>query len=249
MKTLKWIPLILLFPVLFLITGCPNPTDPDEIPTPSNVTIVATTDGLGVYITWNEVTDVDGYDVVTPDGHTEELEADENYYEDTSPAQTGTYTIYCVVEPDRGDGATISSAPEVSTSNLTVYGWNESGDSGFGWNVSTGIGQTYSCVGTTNSGVIDFFFYDQGTYYHFISGDEDPYYGSRTGHIVRMGTSDFDEAPGAGSYANMEDVIAGNYYAFSVGNDYYGKLYVTSALATEATFSYEFQTIQSFRLF
>ena len=247
-KKMKWLPLVFIIPALFLIVGCPNPEDPGDIPTPSSVTIIATPDGLGVLITWNQETDVDGYDVVTPDGTTHELDYDENSYTDANPGQTGTYSIYCVIGSDRGNVAEVSSAPYVSTSNISVYGWLETGDSGFGWTVATGLCQSYSCAGTANEGVVDFFFYDQGTYYHFISGDETPYNGTKVSHILRMGQSDFDTAPLTG-YFNMEDVIAGHYYAINVVGDYYGQLYVTSATASSATFSYKFQKISKLRIF
>ncbi len=47
----------------------------------------------------------------------------------------------------------------------------------------------------------------------------------------------------------MEDVVAGNYYAVKVQGDYHGKMYVVYAGASDVTFSYEFQTIQSLRIF
>jgi hypothetical protein len=248
MKTLKWIPLVLLLPALFLLTGCPNPEEEGTVPNVTNLTITADSEGDGLIITWDQVSDVDGYDLYTPDGDTILLDYDETSYNDNTPSQTGTYEVVTVSGSDYSSGVTVSSAPYVGSSNLTVYGWNETGDSGFGFTVSTGSCQTYSCVGTTYADVIDFFFYDQGGYYDFISGDEDPYQGNKTSHIVNMQTSDFVEAPASG-YFNMEGVVAGNYYAVSVQGDYYGKLYVVSAGATDVTFSYEFQTIQHLRLF
>ena len=248
-KKINWIPLLFLIPALLFIVGCPDEGPEEVIPTPSGLTIIANDTGLGVILTWNQEIDVDGYDVVTPDGSTIELEYDENSYTDANPGQTGTYTVYCVINEERGDAAEISSAPYVSTTNITVYGWLETGDSGFGWTVATGICQSYSCAGAAgNEDVIDFFFYDQASYFHFISGDETPYNGNKTSHILRMGESDFDIAPTTG-YFNMEDVIAGNYYAINVHADYYGKIKVVSSTGSSATFSYEFQKIRDLRIF
>lgn len=248
-KKINWIPLLFLIPALLFIVGCPGEGPEEIIPTPSGLEIIATGDGLGVILTWNQEIDVDGYDVVTPDGTTHELNYDENTFTDPNPGITGTYKVYCVINEERGDPAEISSAPYVSTTDITVYGWLETGDSGFGWTVATGICQLYSCAGGAgNKDVIDFFFYDQGSYFHFISGDETPYNGNKKSHILRMGESDFDTAPTTG-YFNMEDVIAVNYYAINVQGDYYGKIKVETLTGSSATFSYEFQKIQDLRIF
>jgi hypothetical protein len=248
MKALKWIPLILVLPALFLLTGCPNPDEEGTVPNVTNLSITADSEGDGLLITWSEVSDVDGYDLYTPDGDTILLDYDETSYNDDTPSQTGTYRVLTVSGSDYSSGVTISSAPYVSTSNATVYVWTSVDPSGFGWNTTTGIGTVYNC-NSSNTGVIDFFLNNSSMPFDFTSCDEQPYGGDKITHILNMGSSDFSLAPLTGYY-NTESVIAGNYYAMNVEGDYYAKVHVVSATTDdEATFGYEFQRIQSFRLF
>lgn len=252
MKKMKWIPLILLIPALFLIVGCPNPDEPGgKPPTPTNVTIIATADGSGLIISWNAVTDVIGYDVITPDGDTIDwLDDTDLFYQHDSPASTGTYEIYSVNSDDvRSDAATETSAPYVSTSNATIYVWSNPTDpSGFGWSTTTGIGTAYNCI-AANTGVIDIFLNNSTATFDFTSCDEAPYNGDKTSHVLNMGASDFVTAPSTGYY-NTEAVVSGNYYAINVQGDYYIKVHVVSASnGVSATISYEFQKITTFRLF
>lgn len=249
-KKMKWLPLVLLLPALFLMYGCPN-GDGGVPPKVTGLTIMADTEGDGVIISWNAVDyeDLVGYDVVTPDGVTHELDYDVTTYTDDTPGLTGDYEVYTVGEDESSGAVIVSSAPYVSTSNINVVGWAVTGPSGFGWNTTTGICTPYSCAtGAGNEGVVDFYFYDEGTFYHFVSGDEPPYNGNKTSHILNMGQSDFVTAPTT-DYYNMEDVIGANYYAINVQGDYYGKIYVVTAGTDEVTFSYEFQTIQKLRIF
>ena len=247
MKKMKWITLVLLIPALFLIVGCPNPEE-GEVPNITGLTITADTEGDGIILTWNEISDIEGYDVITPDGDTILLEYDVNSYTDDAPASTGTYTVYAVDGGERGNASTISSSPTVSTSNVTLDGWGQTDPSGFGWTTSTGIGQEYSVVGDTYKAVMDFYFYDETTFFDFVSADEPPYEGDKNTGIVNVGQSDFTEAPATG-YSTLEHVTSGDYYAFYVQGDYYAKVHVVSTTATSVTFSYEFQKIHSLRIF
>ncbi|TET18203.1 MAG: hypothetical protein E3J78_06585 [Candidatus Cloacimonadota bacterium] len=181
--TKKLLPLILLLPVLFLITGCPNPDEEGTVPNVTNLTIVADSEGDGIVITWTEVSDVDGYDLYTPDGDTFELNYDETSFNDNTPGQTGTYTVVTVSGSNYSSGVDKSSRPVVSSSNATIYVWNSADPSGFGWNVSTGIGEVYNCV-SGNSSVIDFFLNDETRPFDFTTASDAPYSGSKTTHIA-----------------------------------------------------------------
>ena len=248
MKNLKWIPLVLLLPALFLLTGCPNPEEEGTVPNVTGLTIIVDSEGDGIIISWNEVSDVDGYDLYTPDGDTILLDYDEISYNDNTPSQTGTYEVVTVKDSDYSSGVTASTAPYVSTSNATVYVWTSADPSGFGWSTTTGIGTVYNCI-DANKGVVDFYLNNSTMTFDFTSADELPYQGDKVSHLLNMGTSDFSLAPLSGYY-NTESVVSGNYYAIVVQGDYYAKVYVVSATTgDQATFSYEFQTIQSFRLF
>ncbi|MCK4232900.1 hypothetical protein KAX75_00605 [candidate division WOR-3 bacterium] len=250
-KKIKWLPLVLLIPALFLFVGCPNPEE-GEVPNITGLTITADTEGDGIILTWNEISDIEGYDVITPDGDTILLEYDENSYTDDTPASTGTYTVYAVDGGERGNPSTASSAPFTSTSNPTIYVWTSADPSGFGWNTGTGAGTVYNCI-DGNKGVVDFYLNDYfATWFHFCSGNNEPYYGSKTTGIASFSTSDFFEAPETGhsSYLNAVQAETGVYYAMALDGDYFAKIHCVSVISgTEATFEYEFQKIKNLRIF
>jgi len=234
---------------LIFIFGCPNPDDDNgTVPKPSNLTIVADALGDGVILSWDEVSDVDGYDVITPDGDTLLLNYDDLTYTDDTPASTGTYSVYAVDGDNRSDPATVSDAPYVSSSNVTLYGWNETEPSGFGWTSATGVGETYSVADSTYEAVVDFYFYDLSGFFDFVSGDESPYEGTKHTGIANLQDSNFDIAPESGYYT-LQSITPLYYYAFFVEAHYYAKVYVVSTTSTSVTFSYEFQTIANLRIF
>jgi hypothetical protein len=249
-KSTKFFLMLLLIPTLIFILGCPNPEDEDtKPPAVTGLEITADADGDGVILTWNEVSDVDGYDVVTPDGDSIPLNYDETSYTDDTPSKTGTYKVYSVDGDKTSDPKTVSSAPYESTENATIYVWNSNDPSGFGWNTSTGIGTVYSCI-AANKSVVDFFLNDESATFDFTSADQPPFSGDKTTGIVNMGSSDFPKAPESQSYYNTEAVVGGNFYAMWLDNNYFVKIHVTSATSgQEATFSYEFQLIKGLRIF
>jgi hypothetical protein len=210
--------------------------------------IMSDTEGDGVVITWDQISNIDGYDVITPNGDTILLDWDENSYNDDAPTSTGTYSVCSVLGALQSPYSSISDAPYASSSNQTIYVWSSVDPSGFGWNTLTGIGTVYNC-NSINSAVIDFYLNDSTAAFDFTSADEPPYSGDKTTHILNMGNSNFYVAPSVGYY-NTEAVVAGNYYAFEVQGNYFAKVYVVSATGgAAATFSYWFQTIQSLRIF
>lgn len=234
---------------LVFILGCPNPDDDDEKPPAvSGLTISADTDGDGVILSWNEVSDVDGYDVITPDGDTILLDYDQLNYTDDAPATTGTYTVYSVDGDTRSDAKTISDAPTTDQSIiLYMYDVQSTTHSAFGWNPTTGNGQTYAAT-SANSAVIDFYVDTDFTFTAPANGSGS-YTGDKTTYILWVGSSDFNLAQlGPSGYANFEDIQVG-YYAFMTEESHYAKVHVTAEDGQTVTFDYEFQTVTNLRLF
>jgi hypothetical protein len=246
-KNLRWLPLVLLIPALFFLIGCPNPEEGD-VPNITNLTIMADTEGDGIILTWTQISDIEGYDVITPDGDTILLEWDENSYTDDAPASTGTYTVYAVDGGERGNGSTISDAPTTGASNiLHTYDPVGTTHSAFGWNATSGIGQTYSAT-AANADVIDFYVDTDFTFTAPANGNG-TYTGNKTSYIYLSGTSNFVTAPaGPTGYANYETIQVG-YYAFLTQENHYVKIHVTSEDGSTVTFDYEFQTITDLRIF
>lgn len=214
----------------------------------NNLTINSIADGRGVIIRWNQIEDIEGYDVISPDGDTALLDWDQNSYSDDSPSSTGIYTVYAVDSGERGIPSTISSAPSVSTSNSTIYSWNSTTPSGYGWNYITGLGTFYLCV-NENRDAIDFYLNDEMAPLDLSGCDEPPYSGDKTTYINDMGTDDFFLAPDSGLLKSVP-VSLGTYYAMKVQSNHYAKVHLISVGdSTNVTFSFQFQTINGLRIF
>jgi hypothetical protein len=234
--------------LLIFIWGCPNPEEEETVPKVTNVTITADSEGDGVIISWDEVSDVDGYDLYTPDGDTILLDYDETAYNDNAPSQTGTYTIYTVSGSNYSDPVTIDDEPTAGTSVLLyMYNPSTSDPSGFGWNPVTGNGSTYQAT-AGNAAVIDFYV-DTDFSFTAPANGGGSYTGDKTTYIIWIGTSNFVTAPlGPSGYSNYEAIQVG-YFAFLTEENHYAKVHVTNENGSTVTFDYEFQPIDYLRLF
>lgn len=237
----NWFFLAALF--IFAIMGC-NKSSEGELPGITHLEIVADAEGDGVILSWDVVHDVDGYDVVTPDGDTIELDWNENSYNDDSPSSTGEYAVNCFTGSAEGDTSQISSAPFAYPAEATLKAWPDDWCA-FKFDTIPDIGINPP----PNPSEADFFLNTNSMPFDFTSADELPYNGNRVCHILDVGDTDFYLAPSTGYY-NTEGVNAGDYYAFNTQGDFYAKVYVTSAIVgQEATIIYWLQTIQSLRIF
>lgn len=224
--------------LIFFIIGCTKSSE-GELPGITNLAIVADSEGDGIILSWDLVHEIDGYNVITPDGDTMVLNWSENTYNDDSPSSTGKYVINCFMGSIEGDTSQVTSAPYASSSPETLYVFSSNKEFTFGWDATTGIG---------SHSFDDFYLNDIAFAFDFTSGDEPPYQGDRTCHILNQGNTDFYTAPSAGYY-NSESVYAGDYYAFNTQGDWYAKVHVTATTDSTAVFYYWFQTIQSLRIF
>jgi hypothetical protein len=218
--------------------GCSKSSE-GQIPKTTNLTIIADAEGDGVILSWDAIQDIDGYNITTPDGDTMELNWNENSYNDDTPSTTGEYVVNCFMGSLEGDTSQISSIPYASSTPVTLYVYSSNKEFTFGWDPTTGIG---------SHSFDDFYLNDITLPFDFTSGDEAPYNGDRTSHILNQGDTDFFIAPSTGYY-NSESVYAGDYYAFNTQGDWHAKVYVTATTDSTAVFHYWFQTIQSLRIF
>jgi hypothetical protein len=237
----------LFFLATFMISGCRKKSgilingDP-------HLTISAVNNGRGVFLSWDEVTSNDGFLIVTPANDSTQLGYDETTFTDSTPSSTGTYSLFTISSDTISGLATVSSAPFMSTHNATIYSWNSTTPSGYGWNYITGLGTFYLCV-NENWDVIDFYLNDETAILDFSSCDEPPYSGDKTTLIHNMGMGDFFLAPDSG-FSRSCPVSLGNYYTLKVQSNHYVKVHVVSLEdSTGATFSYQFQTIKGLRIF
>jgi hypothetical protein len=242
-KYLRLFAFMIMIYLIAIAIGCSKGSEAEPPPSPGPLEIMADSEGDGVLIAWNPVSNIDAFHIVTPDGDTATLDNEEIFYNDNTPASTGIYTVFAVRGSVNGDTSQISSAPYACPSENTLTAW-PSEYSGFMFDTTDGVGINPP----PDPSNADFFLYKMQTQLYFISADEDPFQGSKTTHIVRTGDQDFFEAP-ASEYFNSEVVTACNYYAFSLMSDYYAKVHVVSATDSTATFYYWFQTIQSLRIF
>lgn len=231
--------LFLFISILIFLIGCNKSAEEGEALPITNLTIVADTEGDGVIVSWDEIQDIIGYIVITPDGDSISLEWSQNSYHDDNPLSTGVYIVYSYNSSDTGDTSLISNSPFAGPTEVTLYVWSHS---------TLPFGFLFDTLNWVNQYVFDFYLNDNTAVFDFTSCDEPPYNGDRTCHILNMGNQDFLIAPTAGYY-NTEPALEDTYYAFSLQGDYYGKVYVVSTTDSTATFIFWYQTIQSLRLF
>lgn len=213
--------------------------------TPSNVSIRSDTEGDGIVISWDAMTNIDSFTLVMPDSSVLALNANDTTYADDTPLQTGDYSLYAVHGTEPSFPATVSSSPVSSASDVTVY--TQDGPGGFGWDTDSGEGEAYFLDGG-NTSVVDFYLAEDTLMMYLRSGDLPPYNGNKSTDILNMGGASFFLAPSAG-YFNEEAVVASDYYAMRVEGDYYAKVCVVSSDSLSVTFGWWFQIIPSLRIF
>jgi len=134
---------------------------------PTNVKIEALTD-TSVKITWSAPTEgtPDKYTVnfmeVGAASYSQLAEVTTTMYEHSPNGATGSYKVTAVFSSNTYDGAIVKSAP-VSTAATTVAELNASGNSGYGWSMSSGAGATYSMDEAANAPNVDFYITDFAT--------------------------------------------------------------------------------------
>ncbi|MGC9365724.1 MAG: hypothetical protein ACP5FK_01615 [bacterium] len=247
--------LVIVMPLIIILAifGCTkddsNPTGPGGggPAAPTNVTIQATNDGLGIIITWTAVANADSYMVQTPDVDVI-VAGNQTSYTDNAPGTMGTYRVRAYDDNTAGDWSSSYSTSPVSGSG-TIYEWDASGHSCFYWDVD-GNGYTISRLETAAISLTDIFLYDNNTsdLYIFCS-QEQPLGGTKTTYLYYDGST---TSPYAHTTPWYNGWIAGvnnmgGYYWVELSSGRYVRLKLTTVSATSVSFSFLYQTVQGFR--
>ncbi|MFP4459651.1 MAG: hypothetical protein ACLFSQ_08710 [Candidatus Zixiibacteriota bacterium] len=238
--------LLIIF-VLFAFLGCDE--DPEEdIVAPSNLMLESAGDGTSLLLTWTESTTEDVSYRITFNGATVTEDLTTNTYTHNAPEELGEYSVVAYTEDQVSDPTTASSATYSGSTSDYVWKFTSSGQSGYGW-YADGTGEHYSFT-TENFEYIDVYLDND---LDIVSPDVEN--GSaNTTYLVNSGDYDIDAAPSdPASYSNnaaagLNDVFVAMIPA--TGGNYYLKAQITSLDEGDGKiqFSYDFQTIQGFRL-
>jgi hypothetical protein len=159
---------------------------------PSGLQIAADTDST-VKLTWNAPAEgtPDKYIVYFKETGTNSYAEVANNITTTSfihnpNGKTGTYKVAAKFGSEVYEGLTTVSSVPIATSALTVAELNAAGNSGYGWDRTTGTGATYSMTQAANAALVDFYITDfQTTTYSIASPDQGP---TDPGNVVPTGS-------------------------------------------------------------
>lgn len=219
----------ILLPFL-LVIGCTNVPETPNLPAPTNLTITAIDDGLGLKLKWDAVPEADGYYIYFIKVKSETLAdtlalckvltpyfVDEPYDENLSPSieerGCGDYLVVPVrriYDKDTiGLPASISSRP-IKTGQRIINEKNKADSAAYGWNES-GVGSVYSITDTINewdiyvsdadsSRIIDTLFHFVSPPYSMAWQDDGPPPGPKWDTTLVEGPIDEEVAPKKDSY-------------------------------------------------
>jgi len=163
---MKRIPRILAIGTLSLafifLAGCGDEEAGSE---PQNFALAATTDGLEVILTWEEPLDgePDNYIVYFREVGTTDwlvgttLDGDVLTYTHDPSELTGDYYVAADFGGDEFDSDIQTTIP-VHTASMIIYELEATGNSGYGWGLSSDFtGTTYSMADAANAALVDFY--------------------------------------------------------------------------------------------
>ena len=159
---------------------------------PTNLKVVAATDTT-VKITWSAPAEgtPDKYIVYFKAVNAGSFEIVANNITTTEfvhnpGGKTGTYKVASLFGSQEYQSLTTVSTVPIATSALTVAELNAAGNSGYGWDRTSGTGATYSMTQAANAALVDFYITDfQTTTYSIASPDLGP---SDPGNVVPTGS-------------------------------------------------------------
>ncbi len=243
--------LLLLVPFIIVMTGCEE--DPTEaIGAPNALQLVGATNGVDLVLTWSpsSTVDIDGYKIRFEG--TEIWDGTATTYTHVAPT-LGEYEIVAYLGSDESDALDHDTEDDVATGTGTIFAYYTTGQSGYGWNLSTGTGAVYSFT-TGNAASIDFYYDadDDFTSADVYSGD----FPNETGlHASSTSYDALNTVPSTGeaSYYNYITPSLNDTYALIVKKDRsygnFAKIEITAmdGTANSATFRWTFQTIEKWR--
>ncbi|MEO0071953.1 MAG: hypothetical protein ABIK10_00740 [candidate division WOR-3 bacterium] len=147
---------LVIFVALALFTGCEEVTGEE----PTNVALEAATDTT-VKITWTAPqTAPDKYYIyfkaIDAANYTKIGETTATSYIHDPQGKTGKYYVAAVYGSNEYNSSVVSTEP-VTSSIYTVWELNAAGNSGYGWDRTTGAGSTYSMTNAANAPNVDFY--------------------------------------------------------------------------------------------
>jgi len=249
-----------LFPILAVLilafTGCPPVS---ELEAPKNVTSTVLTNGDGLKIEWDEVTDAQGYYIYVDgskvDSTTSGTDNDINV---TTPGKSITVTAFKGNDESAESDAINTEA--VLTSSIVVYGMSDPNQyvCAFGFNTAgTCLGLDVSVPG--NSSAIDYVIEDRGVPMAFWSPHHfNPPYNNEANAASLAATTDFSAlelAAAAGNYNTKTDISVNGVYSLWVDptgagwsvDDNYAKVRVEGVSGTQVTLKAAYQPIGGLR--
>jgi hypothetical protein len=156
MKKLLIAPLVLCFGLLFV--NCESEV---TLTAPANFALTANTDGISVDLDWDASPtseEVDGYYIYFNDVLLDSSTT--NAYTHTDPQESGDYYVTAYQGETESEASTELTTVPVLTATTSLGEINAATESGFGWNLTSGQGSTFSMADETNAGDIDLYFTD-----------------------------------------------------------------------------------------
>lgn len=246
-KLIFVIPLIVVFAFFGCTKDDSNPSGPGGggPAAPTNVTIQATTDGLGIVITWNAVAGVDSYEVETPDQNVI-VDTGTTTYTHSAPNNVGTYRVRAYDNNTAGTWSSSLSSSPVSGSGQ-IGEWSASTiHSCYYWD-SNGNGYTISRLDANAPTLSDIFLYDNPhPNLHIMGAQNTPLSGNHTTMVAYDASTVSPYAPSGGYYNGLQCNVTG-YFWLELANGHYVRLKITVLAGEDVTFSWLYQLVQGFR--
>lgn len=259
---------LLCLAVIGIFTGCEEKVSGK----PTNFKIEAASDTL-VKLTWEAPTEgtpdkyVVYFKAIGAANYTAVTELSNTVFSYThDPAgSTGDYYVAAKVGSTEYNSDVKSTIPK-ATSALTVAELNAAGNSGYGWDATTGVGATYSMTTTANVTKVDFYLTNfaagTATPYYIASPDQGP---NDLGGVVPAGAWRVNgisnpitdpQAPlpkyiSGTTYFNYTQIASyPTYLAVKTADGYYGLIKVDGLNTTNNTVQVEswFQLVKGLRL-
>ncbi len=256
---------------LLIFAGCPEPIT--NIEPPASISISADNTGTRVILTWeaSPTEDIDGYIIYFKPlngsfSPIDTVAATETQYEVDPNGVSGDYHITAYKGDTESDPTNDVSTIPYHTAPTDLYELNGSGSSGYGWDRTSGQGNTYPMSQASSADFVDFYLTNFALGYstlpYYLASpdvsqtcDDSTIVPSASWRVNGIKGVTQEEAnsllPAAGNYVNYEELIGQAYYGVHTADNYYGVIYTNGAPNTQdGTQSVEtwFQLVSGLRL-
>ena len=143
---------------LVIMAGCTTTNENEVLESPGTLTYQVTSDGYAVILSWDAVSDADGYYVYLGDVAVDTIEDKDST--SIRVDEIGAYKVTAYKGDNESDPTNIVDLRPVETSNVVIYDAHEHSDtshpSGAGWNAN---GDLLVYPLTNHCDVVDFYYY------------------------------------------------------------------------------------------